>query len=156
MLCISLIVFTAVLITGAVSGIMSYQSTIDSLEQTLTEAVEVAADQVAAEIRSYVNLVQEFANSAVLTDESNLEERLNRLYSLEKNYGFSAVRMVDANGIDLETGEDVSQQDYFKEVKASLKAQVSEPLLTDHSDMLIYINVPCKKTVNSPAWLWEG
>lgn len=145
MLCISLIVFTAVLITGAVSGIMSYQSTIDSLEQTLTEAVEVAADQVAAEIRSYVNLVQEFANSAVLTDESNLEERLNRLYSLEKNYGFSAVRMVDANGIDLETGEDVSQQDYFKEIKASLKAQVSEPLLTDHSDMLIYINVPMQK-----------
>lgn len=145
MICISLLVFTAVFVTGAVSCFMSYQSTVDSLEQTLTEAVEVAADQVAAEIKSYVNLVQEFANSIVLIDENNRAERLGRLESLKDNYGFSAVRMVDTHGIDLATGEDVSQQAYFKEIKASLQAQVSEPLLTDHSDMLIYINVPIKK-----------
>lgn len=145
MICISLLVFAAVFVTGAVSCFMSYQSTVDSLEQTLTEAVEVAADQVAAEIKSYVNLVQEFANSIVLIDENNRAERLGRLESLKDNYGFSAVRMVDTDGIDLATGEDISQQAYFKEIKASLQAQVSEPLLTDHSDMLVYINVPIKK-----------
>lgn len=145
LLCVSLIVFAAVLVTGIVSCYLSYRSTVDSVEQTLTEAVEIAADQVAAEINAYVNIVQEFANHAVLIDEDNREERLSQLNSLKDNYGFAAVRMTDTRGIDIETGENLSDMDYFKEIKSSLQPQISEPLLTDYPEMLIYINVPMQK-----------
>lgn len=146
LLCINSMVLVAVLITGGVASYMNYSSTVSSLRQTMTITAQIAANQIAAELKAYVNLVSEFAYNSVLLEGASIQERLNQLHSLQENQGFAAVRMVSADGIDLETGEDISGFDYFTELKNTRQPQISEPTLdTNYDEMLIFINVPILK-----------
>lgn len=54
---------------GVISAYMNYSSTVDSLEQSMTEMVKVAAESISHDIETYKYLGAEFACNPVLSSK---------------------------------------------------------------------------------------
>lgn len=133
----------ALLVTGGAASLMNYKSTVSTLQQTLQEAVIIAANQVSAELRAELNTVKEFAYNTVLWGDMDKDEKISQLHSLKSNNGFSLMELTDANGISLETGKDLSNLEVFRQAKSTGTASVSNPVMDDSSgDMLIMFAAP--------------
>lgn len=143
---ITLTVLAAVLITGAAASYMNYISTLDSLEQTLSTAVKIAANQTAATIKSYVNLVKEFGFNAALLSGAPAAQMAQLNDLLKNNPDFLTGGLASAAGIQLDTGEDISSLPAFQAVKSTRQPYVSDPtLMEDTGEMVIYITAPLMK-----------
>lgn len=102
---IILITTVSLLITGGAASVMNYQSTVSTLQQTLQEAVVIAANQVSAEMKAQMNLVKEFAYNSVLWGDIDRDSKIDQLHSLRDNSGFDLIIMTDASGISLRQGK---------------------------------------------------
>lgn len=199
-------------LTGGVAAVMNYRSTVKSLEQTMSEAVVIAANRVDAELNGYRMLAQELAESneiareipvqnvmaevnqpdsqtaaeaneqtadtgeeqtapeenavepegetaAVeeagqteadmqpgLTAESVKAEMISNFRDLEQRHGFSIAGRTDAQGISLETGASVADQDYFTQAKQTGQPYISDPVTQkDNGSMNMYVSAPIMK-----------
>lgn len=133
----------ALLITGGISSLMNYQSTVSTLEETLQEAVIIAANQVSAELKAEMNTVKEFTYNSTLWGDLGRDEKISQLHSLKENNGYQLIELTDANGISMETGKDLSGLEAFKQAKTTGKSFVSDPVMVDENgDMLILFAVP--------------
>lgn len=133
----------ALLITGGAASLMNYQSTVGTLQETLQEAVIIAANQVSSELKAEMNTVKEFAYNSVLWGDIDRSEKIAQLHSLKENSGFQLIELTDANGISFETGEDLSGLEAFQQAKATGKTFISDPVMADKSgDMLILFAAP--------------
>lgn len=140
---IVIIITLALLITGGVSSFMNYQSTVSTLEETLQEAVIIAANQVSAELKAEANTVKEFAYNTTLWGDIDKDAKITQLHSLKENNGFQLLELTDANGISFETGKDLSGLEAFRQAKSTGSLSVSDPVVVDESgDMLILFAVP--------------
>ena len=92
---IILITTVSLLITGGAASVMNYQSTVSTLQQTLQEAVVIAANQVSAEMKAQMNLVKEFAYNSVLWGDIDRDSKIDQLHSLRDNSGFDLIIMTD-------------------------------------------------------------
>lgn len=133
----------ALLITGGAASLMNYNSTVNTLRQTLQEAVVIAANQVSAEMKAQMNLAKEFAYNSTLWGDAGRDNKIAQLHSLKTNSGFDLIIMTDANGVSLETGENMSGLEAFQNVKSTGQAFVSDPVMLEESeDMLILFSAP--------------
>lgn len=133
----------ALLITGGAASLMNYRSTVSTLEQTLQEAVVIAAKQVSAEMKAEMNTVKEFAYNSILWGDTDRNDKISQLHSLKDNSDFELVELTDANGISLETGENLSNLDAFLQVKSTGKTFISDPVSIDGgSGMVILFAAP--------------
>lgn len=143
LLSITLIVFISVLITGSLASYMNYTSTLDSLDQTLSAAVTIAANQVSAELKSHVKTVEQFAYNSTLRADTSLEGKLAELENLAQDEHLAFVDITDKDGISIKTGQNRSDLFEVPVVKSTLASQISEPSTYDDSgSMAIFITVP--------------
>lgn len=140
---IILITTVSLLITGGAASVMNYQSTVSTLQQTLQEAVVIAANQVSAEMKAQMNLVKEFAYNSVLWGDIDRNSKIDQLHSLRNNSGFDIIIMTDASGISLETRDNVSGLEAFQQAKTTGSPFISDPVRLDGSeDMMILFAAP--------------
>lgn len=140
---IILITTVSLLITGGAASVMNYQSTVSTLQQTLQEAVVIAANQVSAEMKAQMNLVKEFAYNSVLWGDIDRDSKIDQLHSLRDNSGFDLIIMTDASGISLETRENMSGLEAFQHAKTTGSPFISDPVRLDGSeDMLVLFAAP--------------
>lgn len=144
---IILIALVAILIMGVSASWLNYNSTVNALRETMEETVIIAANQVVAELQAQINLVDQFSYNSVLLGESvTKEEKLTQLHNLEQSQNFTIVGIADVNGIDLESGRDVSVHEGFQKVKETGKPVFTEPTFLENSeDMVIYFIAPIMK-----------
>lgn len=129
----------ALIFTTVAAGYLNYSSTINTLKQTMSETVEVAASRVKAEISTYKRLIEEIAREIQRADSIHQQE----LDYLAADNGFTSLSITDRNGVALSDGSNISDRDYFEACRSLSKTIVSDPVIRrDNGDMNIMIVTP--------------
>ncbi len=147
MLRMSATVLVALLVIGVISTVMNFISTMNLIEQTMTETAQIAAERVEQELLVYSKIAYEvgcspkLASSAISArDKQKLIDQHAAAHDLQRG------NVLDTNGKSIFDGKDYSDREYFK---ASMKGDtfVSEPLVS---------KVTGEFTVIISAPIWEN
>lgn len=137
------ILFVSLAVVGVIAAYLNYSSTIDSLNQTMTETVKVASNQVDAVLEQYRALATELANGDFDVNDRRL---FSRFTETKERHGFTTVERTDAKGIAYSNKIDISDRDYFTQAKNTGKAYVSDLVVRkDDGTMNIFISAPIMK-----------
>lgn len=141
------IIMLCCIILGVITSVLSYISSISAVSETINNTSDVAASYVSAALQEYVAVAYETGSIARLADpERSAEEKAAILDQRIRDHNFSGGFLLDSNGIDMISGEDLSDRDYFKEgIKGN--TYISTPA---YSDVLKAVSF----AVAAP--LWEG
>lgn len=149
--------FFALVITGGISSWMNYNSTIDALEQSISETVLIASNQVTAELTANMNLVKEFAYNTTLWSNVSTAEKIEQIHSMQTNSGFDIIKMTDAAGNDLESGQNISEMEAFQKVKTDGAPYITDPIMNEElNDMIIFFAVPVTKNDQFSGMIMGG
>lgn len=130
-----------------ISSVLSYISSISAISETINNTSDVAADYVAAALQQYIAVAYETGSIARLADpERTVEDKAAILNQRIKDHNFAGGFLLDSNGIDVITGTDLSDRDYFQEAMKG-NTYVSTPAYSDVTKTVSY-------AVSAP--LWEG
>lgn len=141
------VVMLCCIILGVVTSILSYISSISAVSETINNTSDVAAEYVSAALSKYVAIAYETGSIARLADpERTAEEKASILNQRIKDHDFDGGYLLDSNGIDMITGEDLSDREYFKEGMKG-NTYISTPAYSDVTKSVSYV-------VSAP--LWEG
>jgi len=145
MLCMTLTLLLSLLAVGGVSAYLNYTSTIDTLEQSLTETVEIAAERVEKELTAYENVVSEVGMIPDLSNPAiSNAQKLSIAQTRSDYFGFTRCNLLNPQGISLVDGKDFSDRAYFQSsVKGAIS--VSEPLVSKVTGQLSII-------ISGPIW----
>ena len=143
MLRMSTTVLVATLIIGVISAIMNYISTMNLIEQTMTETAQIAAERVEQELLVYSKIAYE-VGCLIANDEISTEEKLFLVAKHAAAHDLQRGNVLDANGISIMDGTDYSDREYFK---TSMKGKtcVSEPLISKLTGEFTVI-------ISAPIW----
>ena len=143
---IIMIVVTGQLVAGIISSIGSNISVRQTLEKTMNESAKLASDRVSTQIDDYKKLVKEIANNPIIQDDKfTLEEKIEFLEDAQVRNVFTSIDLLDIDGKNLNSGIDLSSEEYFKYCKTNNDVFVSTPLLRlDNGIMGIVISSPIK------------
>lgn len=132
---------------GVVTSILSYISSISAVSKTIDNTSDVAADYMAASLEQYKAIAYETGSIARLSDpERSAADKEEILNQKIKDHNFEGGFLLDSNGIDVITGIDLSDRDYFKEAMKG-NTYVSTPAYSEVTKEVSY-------AVSAP--LWEG
>lgn len=141
------VIMLCCIVLGVVTSVLSYLSSISAVSETINNASSVAANYVAASLREFVAIAYETGSIARLADpEKTAEEKKAILDQRIKDHNFDGGYLLDSNGIDVITGENLSDREYFKECMKG-NTYVSTPAYSDVTQTVSYV-------VAAP--LWEG
>lgn len=141
------VIMICCIVLGVVTSVLSYISSISAISATINEASALAANYVSSALREYVAIAYETGSIARLADpEKTAEEKASILNQRIKDHGFEAGYLLDSNGIDVITGENLSDRDYFKEGMKG-NTYISTPAYSEVTKRVSYV-------VAAP--LWEG
>lgn len=140
---VSVILATATV--GLVSAYLNYSSTLSTLNQTLSQSVNIAANQVSTGLDSYKLLAKEFAESDFLITGQPKDKAKAELERMAATHGFVGVERLDVNGVSWTTGAEKGHFESFTESKNSGEPFISDPTEGDNGDMVIYISAPVMK-----------
>ncbi|MCI9463772.1 MAG: methyl-accepting chemotaxis protein [Lachnospiraceae bacterium] len=133
------------IILGVVTSVLSYISSISAISETINNTSDVAADYVAAALETYIAIAYETGSIARLADpERSAQEKGDILAQKIKEYGFDGGYLLDSNGIDVITGTDLSDRDYFKEAMKG-NTFVSTPAYSEVTKSVSY-------AISAPLW----
>lgn len=140
----SLMMGACLLIVGGVSAALNYFSTIESLEQTMVEAVKLAASSITHELNGYEMLAQELAHDAETMDaDLDIEELAAEYEEIAERNGVASVGISSKDGVCMATGDNISDREYFIKVKETGKPYVSDPIVRkDNGEMNIMVSAP--------------
>lgn len=145
--CFGQVVMLCCIILGVVTSVLSYVSSISAISETINNTSDVAANYVSAALQQYVAVAYETGSIARLADpEKSVEEKASILNQRINDHDFEGGYIIDSNGIDLITGANFSDRDYFK---AGIKGNtyISTPAYSEVTKKVSYV-------VAAP--LWEG
>lgn len=135
------------IVLGVVTSVLSYISSITAISETINNTSDVAAEYVAAALQQYVAIAYETGSIARLADpERAVEDKKAILDQRINDHNFDGGFLLDSNGIDIFTGEDLSDRDYFREAMKG-NTYVSTPAYSNVTNAVSYV-------VSAP--LWEG
>lgn len=138
------ILFCCVLL-GVAASILSYISSISAVSNTIDSTSDIAADYVAAALKQYTAVAYETGSIARLADvEKTVEEKAAILNQRIKDHNFQAGYLLDEKGIDVISGTDMSDRDYFKEAMKG-ETFVSTPTYNADTKSIFY-------AVSAPLW----
>lgn len=141
------VVMICCIVLGVVSSVLSYISSISAVSETINNTSEVAANYVSASLQQYVAIAYETGSIARLADpEKTVEEKADILNQRIKDHDFDGGYILDSNGVDIISGANLSDRDYFKECMKG-KTYISTPAYSDVTQKVSYV-------VAAP--LWEG
>lgn len=140
------IVSVSLLLLGGISVWMNYSSTTDTLEQTMTELSELAAERVEWQLSTYRNIASDLGTMPEMSDPSVSNETKQLLIDQKvKEFDLVRGRFLDENGIYPVEGTDFSDRDYFKS-SIQGKPYIAEPLVSKVTgEMTIIISAPIWK-----------
>ncbi|MCM1183830.1 MAG: methyl-accepting chemotaxis protein [Roseburia sp.] len=141
------VIMLCCIVLGVITSILSYISSISAVSETINNTSDVAASYVSAALEEYIAIAYETGSIARLADpERSVEDKAAILQQKIDAHGFSGGFLLDSNGIDVISGEDLSDRGYFRE---GMKGNtcVSTPA---YSDVLHTVSF----AVAAP--LWEG
>lgn len=135
------------IILGVVTSVLSYISSISAVSETINNTSSVAADYVSAALGQYVAIAYETGSIARLADsERTAEEKAAILNQRINDHDFDGGYILDSNGVDMITGENLSDREYFKEGMKG-NTYISTPAYSNVTNTVSYV-------VSAP--LWEG
>lgn len=143
-----LIVTVSMLLVGIAAVSLTIYSTLTSLEQTMTEAVEIAANSVSKELEGYKRLAMEIAERNDFVDNTvGVAQQQKECEEIRDRQGFLEVGITDKDGIRfLSDQSSVADRDYFKVPKSTGEAYVSDPVYrSDNGNMNLFITAPILK-----------
>lgn len=141
------VIMICCIVLGVVTSVLSYISSVSAISETLDETSAVAANYVSSALGQYVAIAYETGSIARLADpEKSVEEKAAILNQRIADHDFEGGYLIDKSGIDVITGANLSDRDYFK---ASMKGDtyISTPAYSDVTQKVSYV-------VSAP--LWEG
>ncbi len=141
------VIMICCIVLGVITSVLSYFSSISAVSETINDTSEVAANYVSAALREFVAIAYETGSIARLADpEKTTEEKKTILDQRIKDHNFDGGYLIDSSGVDVITGQDLSDRAYFKE---SMKGNtyISTPAYSEVTGKVSYV-------VSAP--LWEG
>lgn len=135
------------IVLGVITSILSYISSISAVSKTIDNTSDVAADYLAASLEQYKAIAYETGSIARLADpERSVADKEAILNQRIEDHDFEGGFLLDSNGIDVITGTDLSDREYFKEAMKG-NTYVSTPAYSEVTKEVSY-------AVSAP--LWEG
>lgn len=141
------VIMLCCIILGVVTSVLSYISSINAVSETINNTSDVAAHYVSASLKEFVAIAYETGSIARLADpEKTVEEKKAILDQRIKDHEFDGGYLLDSNGVDIITGQNLSDRPYFKEGMKG-NTYISTPSYSDVTKKVSYV-------VAAP--LWEG
>ena len=143
---VSAMVLAVCVCLGVLSCYLNFQSSMDVMEETLTDTAAVAANQVAAALRAERNIAAEAGAVIRFSSEtSTLAEKQALFRQKLSYYGFAGGGITNASGRDLfDPSVNLGGTDYFRAAMAG-SCTVTVPIATSVSDELAVV-------VAAPLW----
>ncbi len=144
---IILAILFAILLTVVVLSTISVSSTlnasIETTKTTLAETAVIAAQTASSTIGNYTVAVGEMATSVILvSSEYTQEEKQSYINKKTESYYMRSGSMLNAQGVDMFTGEDLSGSDFYTSAKNG-STFFSEPIISeDATDAYIAVSAP--------------
>lgn len=133
------------IVLGVVTSVLSYISSISAISETINNTSDVAADYVAAALEKYIAVAYETGSIARLADpERAVEDKAAILNQRINDHDFDGGFLLNSSGIDVITGTDLSDRDYFKEAMKG-NTYVSTPAYSEVTKSVSY-------AVSAPLW----
>lgn len=134
------------IILSTLAAVGMEQSTMAAIEKNLLETAKISDIAATNTITTYTYAVGEIATSEILSDEAvSLADKKAFLDSKVSAYYMRGTGFTDTNGIDFISGENVSDEEYFKVAMAG-KTYMSTPYISsDKKDMHIVVSAPVKR-----------
>lgn len=113
---------------GIVSCVLNFQSSMEVMEESLTDTSAVAANQISEALQSKLNIALETGAMVRLTNDSPLSEKRALIEQKRDYYGFAACDVVGRDGKSIfDSNVDLSGEAYFQ---AALRGEtyVTDPL----------------------------
>lgn len=141
------IVMLCCIILGVVTSVLNYISSVSAVSETINNTSDVAAGYVSAALQQFVAIAYETGSIARLADpEKPAEEKAEILNQRIRDHDLDGGYILDSNGIDMITGENLSDRIYFKECMKG-NTYISTPAYSEVTKAVSYV-------VAAP--LWEG
>ncbi len=144
---IILAILAAILLTVVILSTISVNTTLDASIQTtkatLEETAVIAAQTASSTIANYTVAVGEVATSDILkSSESSQREKQNFINQKTESYYMRSGSMLNADGVDMFTGEDFSSSSFYIGAKGG-STFFSEPNISaDATDAYIVVSAP--------------
>ena len=140
------LVTATLLILGITCSALAYSGIFSRTEEDMLKIAELAAERTQWEMEAYLNVVVETGCLSELLDESiSVDERVTMVTERAQGHGMVRGVILDANGINIQTGADMSERQYYKNAMEGLPT-ISEPLVSKVTgDITIIIAAPIWK-----------
>ncbi len=141
------VIMICCIVLGVIASVLSYISSISAVSETINNTSDVAANYVSSALQEFVAIAYETGSIARLADpEKTTEEKKAILDQRIKDHDFDGGYLIDSSGVDVITGQNLSDRVYFTE---SMKGNtyVSTPAYSEVTGKVSYV-------VSAP--LWEG
>lgn len=145
LLSIVLLVSVSLVFVGASSVYLNYSSTVDTLEQSMKETAQIAAERVEQELMAYKNVSQVVGTMPRLSSDAvSIEEKQEMMAERAETFGFQRGNLLGKDGVSYFDGNDYSDREYFQK---SMQGEVfvSEPVLSKVTGELSII-------ISAPLW----
>ena len=136
-------VLIALFAVGASSFVLSYRSTMATVNQMMSETAVLAAERIEQELTAYKNVAVDTGCIAQLSDASvPLEEKQAIIDERVKMHGFQRGNIINMNGYSIFDGKDYSDREYVQQAMKG-NVYVSEPLISKITgDLSIMVAAP--------------
>ena len=128
--CLILTVLIGLVTSGSLSIMLTYNNTMSTVEQMMSQTAVLAAGRVQQELKSYKNVVMEVGCIPQLSDpEVSVTEKQAIINERISMHGFRRGNIVGADGISIFDGNDYSDREYVRQAMQG-NVFVSEPLIS--------------------------
>lgn len=132
-------------VVGASILLINYNSTVNLLEQTMSEAARIAGERVSKELLAYSNVAFEAGCDSKLSDPKvSIGEKRSIIEQRAKSHGFERGNIIGLDGVSPFDGNDYSERAYFKAAMNG-ETYTSAPVLSKVTGKLAMI-------IAAPMW----
>lgn len=129
-LCMSVVSAALLIILGVTACTLTYTGTIKTVKSDMEKFISTAAERVQMECSAFMNVAEIAGMNPILSDnEYPVEDRTALLNNIAKANGLTRGVILDENGVNIETGTDMSDRAY---VQAALRGEsmISDPVVS--------------------------
>lgn len=145
-----LTVAISLVLVGGISSILGYRGTLSTLESSMVETAEIAAERVSYQLSEYKTIALETGRlEALSAAESTLKDKQEILQRQVDSYDFQRYNLLNQQGVSYFDGNDYSERAYFKQAMQG-NAWVSEPLISAVTgEVTIIVSAPVYENGNT-------
>ena len=141
--CLIVTVLVALVAVGAASMVLSYRSTLATVDQMMRQTATLAAGRIEQELTAYKNVAMDTGCIPQLSDgEVSVAEKRAIIDERVAMHGFQRGNIIGSNGYSIFDGKDYSDREYVRQAMQG-NVYVSEPLVSKITgDLSIIVAAP--------------